>query len=117
MRSLTASQGVLEDLLETKELENRQVDAGVESKATLVGAKGRVELDAITAVDLEVTLVVVPDDTELNDTLRNGGHSKGSTILGVLVEERAVLEGRGELWRLQVRVYVLIDVHMGYLPP
>ena len=108
MRSLTASQGVLEDLLETKELENGQVDAGVESKATLVGAKGRVELDAITAVDLEVTLVVVPDDTELNDTLRNGGHSKGSTILGVLVEERAVLEGRGELYQAKLEWELLV---------
>jgi hypothetical protein len=92
-----ASQGILEDLLEAKELENGQVDAGVKSETTLVGAKSRVELDAVAAVDLKVALVVFPDDTELNNTLRNGSNSKGSAVLGVLVEERAVLEGRGEL--------------------
>jgi hypothetical protein len=92
-----ASQGILEDLLETKELENRQVDAGVESETALVRTKGRVELDAVTTVDLEVTLVVFPDDTELDNTLRDGGNSKSSAVLGVLLEEGAVLEGRGEL--------------------
>lgn len=97
MRLLTASQGILEDLLEAKELENGQVDAGVESKTTLVRAKSRVELDAVTTVDLEVTLVVAPDNTELDDTLGDGGNSKSSAVLGVLVEEGAVLEGRGEL--------------------
>jgi hypothetical protein len=97
MRLLTASQGILEDLLETKELENRQVDAGVESETALVRTKGRVELDAVTTVDLEVTLVVFPDDTELDNTLRDGGNSKSSAVLGVLLEEGAVLEGRGEL--------------------
>jgi hypothetical protein len=96
-RLLTASQGILEDLLETKELEDGQVDAGVKSETALVGTESRVELDAVTTVDLEVALVVFPDDAELDDTLRNGGNSESSAVLGVLVEEGAVLEGRGEL--------------------
>lgn len=97
MRLLTASQGILEDLLETKELEDGQVDAGVESKTALVGTESRVELDSVTTVDLEVALVIFPDDAELDDTLRNGGNSQSSAVLGVLVEEGAVLEGRGKL--------------------
>lgn len=39
-----ASQGVFEDLLEAEELENGQVDRGVEAESTLVRAEGRVEL-------------------------------------------------------------------------
>jgi hypothetical protein len=93
-------------LLETKELEDRQVDTGVESKTALVGTKSRVELDTETSVDLEVTLVVAPNNTELNDALRNGGNSKGSAVLGVLVVDGAVLEGRGELYRWLIRIDV-----------
>lgn len=117
MRILTASQGILEDLLEAKEFKNGQVDAGVKSETTLVGAKSRVELDSVTAVDLKVALVIFPDDTELNNTLRNGSNSKGSAVLGVLVEERAVLEGRGELYQSKLE-WELVDVVNGHcLPP
>jgi hypothetical protein len=108
-----ASQGILEDLLETKELEDRQVDTGVESKTALVGTKSRVELDTETSVDLEVTLVVAPNNTELNDTLRNGGNSKGSAVLGVLVVDGAVLEGRGELAVSLLELGLLREVRHG----
>jgi hypothetical protein len=45
-------QRVLEDLLEGEELEDAEVDRGVEAQAALVGADGAVELDAEAAVDL-----------------------------------------------------------------
>lgn len=37
-------QGILEDLLETKELQDREVDSGVEAETALVGAESGVEL-------------------------------------------------------------------------
>lgn len=47
-------EGILEDLLEAEELQDGQVDRGVETETTLVGAEGGVELDAETAVDLDL---------------------------------------------------------------
>jgi hypothetical protein len=49
-----ASQGILEDLLEAEELENGQVHRRVEPESTLVGAKGGVELDAESTVNLDL---------------------------------------------------------------
>jgi hypothetical protein len=57
-------EGVLEDLLEAEELEDAQVDGGVEAEAALVGADGAVELDAETAVDLDLAGVVLPGHAE-----------------------------------------------------
>jgi hypothetical protein len=95
----TAGKGILEDLLEAQELEDGQVDCGVESKTTLVGAESRVELHTVAIVDLAFALVVLPDDTELDDALGDGGDLEGLLVLGVLVEERRRLEGGDELWR------------------
>ena len=92
-----AGQGILEDLLETEELQDGQVDGGVETETTLVGAKGGVELDTVTAVDLDVSLVILPDDAELDHTLGDGDDSESLAVLGVLLEESGVLEGRGKL--------------------
>jgi len=49
---LTSGQGILEDLLEAQELQDGQVDAGVQTEAALVGTEGGVELDAVATVDL-----------------------------------------------------------------
>ena len=46
----------------------------MESQSTLVGAEGGVELDAESAVHLEVALVVFPDHSELDDTLGDRDH-------------------------------------------
>ena len=46
-------QAVLEHLLEAEELEDAEVDAGVEAQAALVGPDRAVELDAEAAVDLD----------------------------------------------------------------
>ena len=69
----------------------------METETTLVGAEGRVVLDTETTVDLDLALVVLPDDTELDDTLRDGDDGQSLAVFGVLLEESGVLEGGGQL--------------------
>ena len=57
-------QRILEDLLETEELQDRGVHRGVEAQSALVGADGVVELHAVARVHLHVALVVDPYDLE-----------------------------------------------------
>lgn len=71
----------------------------MEAETALVRTKGRVELDTETAVDLELAVVIFPDDAELDDALGDGGDLEGSLVLGVLLEEGGVLEGRGKLYK------------------
>lgn len=66
---IDAGESILEDLLETEELEDREVDRRVETETTLIGAESRVELDTIATVHMRLSLVVLPDDTELDDAL------------------------------------------------
>lgn len=84
-------------MLETQELQDREVDSWVETKTSLIGAKGGVELDSVTTVDLWLELVIFPDNTELDDALWDGDNLKGSLVFGVLLEERGVLKGGGQL--------------------
>jgi hypothetical protein len=51
-----AGESVLEDLLETEELEDGKVDGRVETETTLVRAEDRRELDTETVVDLALAL-------------------------------------------------------------
>jgi hypothetical protein len=87
-----AGEGILEDLLKTEELQDGQVDGGVETETTLVRAKGGVELDTETAVDLNVALVILPDNAELDDALGDGDDLQGLAEFGLLLEESGVLE-------------------------
>lgn len=96
-KTLTSSQGILEDLLKAQELENRQVDGRVQPQAALVGAQRRVELHTEAAVHLDIALVILPDDAKLDQPLGDGDDLEGGAVLGVLLEQGAVLEGRGEL--------------------
>ena len=72
-------EGVLQDLLEAEELEHAEGDGRVKAKAALVGTDGGVELDAVTAVDLNLAGVVDPRHAEhdhalgLNEALKDGG--------------------------------------------
>lgn len=75
----------------------------MESKTTLVRTEGRVILDTVTAVDLEVALVVFPDNAELDNTLGDGDDLEGGAELGVLREELGVFEGAHELCYRAVR--------------
>lgn len=92
-------ESILEDLLEAQELEDGEVDSRVETETTLVGAKSRVELHTVATVDLGLVVVILPDDTELDDTLGDGDDGKSLAVVGVLFEEGGVLKGRDKLCR------------------
>ena len=94
---LTARQRILEDLLKAEELQDAEIHSGVESKATLVRPKCRVELHAESAVHMHSTLVILPDDSELDDSLWDRGDLEGLLVFRILFEECAMLEGRGKL--------------------
>jgi hypothetical protein len=69
----------------------------METKTTLVGTEGRVELDTVTTVELELTRDVFPNNTELNDTLRNLNDFQAASQVRVDLEELGVLEAGDEL--------------------
>jgi hypothetical protein len=64
----------------------------VESEAALVWAERRVELDPVATVDLELSVIILPDDPELDDSFRDRGNCQSSLIFWVLGEQSAVLE-------------------------
>lgn len=92
-----AGQCILEDLLKSQEFQDGQIDSGMESETALVGAKRRVELNSVSTVDLDLALVVLPDDSELDDALGYRGDLQGFLVFGVLLEERRVLKGGDQL--------------------
>jgi hypothetical protein len=96
-----AGKSILEDLLETQELEDGKVDSGVETETTFVGTESRVELHTVALVDLALALVVLPDNTELDDALGDGGNLEGFLVLGVLLEEGGGLKSGDELCELR----------------
>ena len=96
------SKGILEDLLKTQELEDREVDCRMETETTLVGAESRVELHAVTLVDLALALVILPDNTELDDALGDGSNFECLPVLGVLLEDGGGFEGGDELCELML---------------
>src|SRR5690606_492774 len=65
-----AREGVLEDLLESEELDDAEVHRRMEAEAALVGSQSRVELHAEAAVDLNLAGVVDPRDPEDDLPLR-----------------------------------------------
>jgi len=89
-------------LLEAQELEDGKVDGRVKTETTLVRTESGVVLDTVTTVDLDFVLVVLPDDAELDDAFGDGSDLKSTLVLGVLLKESRVLEGRGKLCRLHV---------------
>ena len=97
-----AGEGILEDLLKTQELEDGQVDSGVEAETALVWAEGRVELDAVALVDVAHALVVFPDNAELDDALGDGDDLESLLVLWVLLEDGGALEGGGELYMMLI---------------
>ena len=90
-------EGVLEDLLEAEELEDAQVDGGVEAEAALVGPDGTVELDTETAVDADIALVILPRHAEDDGTLRLGDTLEDAVIFVLLVSGENGSDGRNNL--------------------
>jgi len=64
-----SSKRVLESLLESKELQDTQVNRLVEAKTSLVRADYVVVLNAVTHVSLNITLIIYPRNTELDDAV------------------------------------------------
>jgi hypothetical protein len=54
-------------------------------------------LHTVSTVDLELSLIVLPDDSELDDALGNGDDLESGLVLWLLLKESAVFEGRGKL--------------------
>ena len=73
-------------MLEAQELQDGQIDCGMESETTLVWAKGRIELNAISTVYLGLELVIFPDDAELDDPLRDRNDLESFLVFRVLFE-------------------------------
>ena len=103
---LTSSQSILEDLLKAQELQDAQIDGGMESETSLVRTESRVELDTIAAVDLWLSLIVLPDDTELDDTLGDGDDLQGSLVFrGAFRRGSCVRGSRRALWIVVSRLF------------
>jgi hypothetical protein len=75
------------------QLEDREVDGGVQTETALVRAESRVELDSETAVDGDREVVALPGDSELDDTLGDLDDGEGAAVLGVLLEELGGVRG------------------------
>ena len=88
MKLRTACQSILEDLFETQELQDRQIDCGVESETALIGTQCRVELHTVSPVDLELALVIFPDNAKLDDSFGDCSDLKRLFVFWVLLEER-----------------------------
>ena len=84
-----AGQSIFEGLLEAEELDDGEVDVGSKAEAALVGAKRRVVLNAVAAVDVILELIVHPNDAELDGALGldHTLEQAGSLILGVGVDD------------------------------
>jgi len=67
----------------------------VESETTFVGTESRVELDSETPVDGDSSVIPLPSDSEVDDSLGNLNNLERTSVLGVLDEEW--LKGRGDL--------------------
>lgn len=89
---LTACKGILEDLLESQELQNGEIDRGMESESSFVWSQSRVELHAVAPIDLHFSLVVLPDHTKLYYAFGNRGNLQSLLVFRVFREERGVLE-------------------------
>src|SRR5699024_527814 len=74
-------QAVLEDLFKAEEFDDRGVHARMQAQAALVRADGRVELDAVAAVDLNLAGVIHPRHAELDEALRLHDALQNSPLL------------------------------------
>jgi hypothetical protein len=70
----------------------------MEAQPSLVRAQRRVELHTVSSVHLQLALIVLPHDPELHHALWDRRHGERLAVLGVLLEQRAVLECAGELY-------------------
>jgi len=77
----------------------------MEAETALVGAESRVELHTVALVNLAHALVVLPDNAELDDALRDRGNFESLLVLRVLLKKGGGVEGGDKLWTELVRTY------------
>ena len=65
----------------------------MKAETALVGTQGRVELHTVSSIDLHLSLVVLPDHSELDDPFGDGSDLEGGLVFRVLLEEGGVFEG------------------------
>ena len=82
-------EAVLEDLLESQELDDGDVYGRVKPESSLIGTDGRIELDAVSAVHLDLTLIVYPGNAEDDLALRlyQALEYSGCLVLGVGLDD------------------------------
>lgn len=69
----------------------------MQSETTLVWTEGRVELDSVTPVDGDGTVISLPGDSEGDDSLWDLDDLEGSSVLWLLLEELGTLSDRSSL--------------------
>ena len=79
----------------------------MEAESALVWTKGRVKLHPVAPVDLALALIILPNNTELDDAFRDRDDFEGLLVFGVLLEEGGVFKGGDKLWGTNVS-YVLV---------
>ena len=70
----------------------------MKSQASLVGSQCGVELNTITPVDLNLALVILPNDAELYDSFGNRGDLQSCLVFRVFFEERGIFKCRDKLY-------------------
>ena len=86
-----AGQRILENLFKAKELDNRQVHRGMETQATLIGAKRGIELNAEAAIHVNAPLIITPRDAEHELTFRldNSLENRQILVFGLACNQRS----------------------------
>ena len=86
-----AGKRVFENLFKAEELQHAQIHCRMEAEAALVRSEGGVELNAIAAVNLNITLVVLPGHAEHNSAFGLGDSFEDTVflVLGIRLENRA----------------------------
>ena len=90
LEELTSCECIFEHLLKAQELEDAEIDAGMEPKSAFVRTKSGIELDTKSTVHMELALVIFPGDSELNYTLWDCGDFESLLVFRILFEEGAV---------------------------
>ena len=120
-------QRVFENLLEAEEFQNGEVDRRIETETAFVRADGRIELDAVAAIDTDDAFVVNPRNAEddrafrLDDPFQNGfrlifgmrvhhGGERGENLFHGLQEFRLVRVLLLHVFQYTVNVFAHLSI-------
>lgn len=69
----------------------------MKAKSSFIWSQRGIELDSVASVELNLSLVIFPNDSELDYSFRNRTNRKSLLVLGILLEEGAILKSGREL--------------------